>query len=109
MFILAALAEVAKQANAIGNLRVVRYHGAAVAIRAKVLAWIETEASNVAESADALSIPTGAVRLRCVFNYAQFVRGRDLENRAHRNGLSVQMHRNNGFCARSDRGFDERG
>ena len=58
---------------AAGQVKIVRYDGAAVAVRAEVLAGIETKASNITNRTDSSASVLRTVRLRTIFYYAQLV------------------------------------
>ena len=79
--VLHALAVVAEQLDALGQIRAVRRDRAAVAISAEVLAGIEAERADVADAADALALVFGAVGLTRIFD--------DLEAATLRDSISL--------------------
>src|SRR5512132_4448261 len=84
------LSPVAQSPNAPCHLVVIGDNGAALAAGAEVLARIEAEASEVAETAGAAACVLGAVRLRRIFDDDKTVRAGDLENGIHGGNPSMQ-------------------
>src|SRR5690349_18279637 len=66
------------------------------AIRSKILARVEAEASEVADASDTAPFVLGAVRLRGVLDDDEPVAARDLDNRIHVRRLPIQMNRHDG-------------
>ena len=69
--VLHARAVVAQHAEAVGQLRVVGGHGAAVAHGAQVLAGVEAPGHGVAMRAQALALVARAVRLRAILQHLE--------------------------------------
>src|SRR5262245_18438709 len=93
---------IASHARARGEIVVIRSKRARIAIRADVLAWIETEDSRVAEIADAYAAIFRTMRLRRIFQHEQVVAFSYLQNRVHLRRLAIQMYRNDGARVRRD-------
>ena len=105
MLVFLALSEIAQQPQPLCELGVVGDDRAAVAVGTEILAGIETETSDVTEAADAATVPARAVRLTRIFDHVESVPARELPDRIHRHGLTVQMHRHDRFRARRHGGF----
>src|SRR5579872_2214395 len=77
---------------------IIRHHRSAFSARAKILAWVEAEATHVAYRANALSLVFSAVSLRRVFNQSQTVRTGNRLDFVHVRRVTVQMYRNHCPC-----------
>src|SRR5216684_4945061 len=104
--VLHARAVVAQNADAVGELSVVRCYCAGIAIRAEVLSRIKAPAGSVAERAGPAGVLAPAVGLRRVLEYEKAAGACDLANGRHLGRLPVEMDRENGTRARGDGGLD---
>ena len=68
----------------------------------KVFPWKETEARHVAEGSDSLAFIHGAMGLGAVFHDLEIVLLCQCQDRIHVCRLSVEVHRDNGFCPRRE-------
>src|SRR5580700_622465 len=100
MFVLLALAEIAHEAQLVGQTRIAGHDRTAITVRAQILARIKTKASGVAEASDYLTVPARPVRLAGVFDHSQVVALRTAQDRLHRDGLPVEMHGHDRFRVR---------
>jgi hypothetical protein len=70
------------------------------------LPGIEAEAGDVPDSAHALSVVLGSVRLRCVFDHYEIPPGGDLHDRVHIGRLAIEMNWHDRAGPRRDPGLD---
>ena len=109
MLVLLALPEIAQQAEAVGERRVRGDDCAGVAVSPEILARIETECGDVAETSGAPAVPARAVRLTRILDDEDAVPACELEDRLHRYDLTVEMHRHDRLRMRRQRALQERG
>ena len=91
MHALRVLTEVPEQPDPLGELGVVRRHGACVAERAEVLAGVEAERCEAAEASDAPAPVPGAVRLTGVLDECDAAVLRESQQRVDIDGMSVEV------------------
>ena len=103
MLVLFLLAEIAQQLNAFADPGVIGDDGAAVAIGAQILPRIKAEATGVADASGSPPLPHRSVRLTRIFDDAQSMTARRVEDRLHRDDLPVQVHRHQRLRAWRDR------
>src|SRR5205085_1872324 len=104
--VLAGAAVVPELSDALGETGVSGSHRAAVAIGSEVFRWVEAPCSSGRESSASATAIAGTVRLSGILDDDDSVLGRDLVDGRHVRGLTVEMHRDHGACARGDRSFD---
>src|SRR3989442_9831784 len=96
---------IAQQTKFLRQLFIVRNDRAGLAVRAEVLARIKTETAGIAARSDSRRFVFSAVRLRGIFNHAQVMTLRDVEDWIEVDSLAVKMHRNDRARVRSDGSF----
>ena len=79
------------------------------AVAVERLERLEAEEAGVAERADGLAVPGRAERVRAVFDHAQLVARRDVEDGLHVARQAVQVRRHDGACRRRDGALERRG
>ena len=89
------LAVLAYQAQAVGQVRIARHDGAAIAQCPEVLRRIERERAERAQGSGGAAAPGRAHRLRAVLDHRQT----DLEHRAQVRDLAIEMDRHDGARA----------
>src|SRR5579864_8353801 len=104
--ILTVLAPIAQHANGSGIVEVAGGHRATLAVGPKIFSRIETKACYLSDAADGAAFVFRSVRLRGIFDYKQSVSSRYFHNRVHVGRLAVEMHWQNGLCARCDRSLN---
>src|SRR5689334_10121574 len=82
--------------NSLGNCRVIRDDGAAIAASSEIFYRIKTEAGGIAHRSSAAALVTSAVGLGGIFDNAKIVAPGDFKDRIHVCRLSVQMYRDDG-------------
>ncbi len=109
VMILRLLAPVAQHSNFRGEFRIAGDHCPALSVCAEILAGIETETAQIAETSRATALIFGAVSLRGVFDHSQSAPACDLQDRIHVGSLAAEMDGKNCLGARGDRALDFRG
>src|ERR1700682_4980505 len=87
---------IAQHAQRFRQLCIVGETDTRLSIRSQVFAAIETEAGNVAETAHALALVGGSVRLGSIFDDAQTVSMSEIHDGLHLCRVAIQVDGNDG-------------
>ena len=109
VFIARRLPMGARGTRKLRNVIVIRGQGAAFAVRAEVLSWIEAESRRVGESSSAFSAIASAVGLRGIFEHANVVTRGNFANGIHIGWTSVDVDWKDHSGARRNRSLDQSG